>query len=252
MVQPFRVNDGDTPGRDRGGWDENGNVDLPGILTVDQIQGSGSSTPSLTTVEFLAQVEFIAGIIIASVVGNLAISGNLTVTGTSIEVDSAGTAINSVDRATTAAFAAYVLKTAGVERWSLQMINNATNDLRLTESANGVDVLVITAGATPATTITGDVTVASGDVILSALGGGLKLKEGANATMGRATLVGGTVVVSTTSVGASSEVFLTCQTPGGTPGFLRVSTRTAGTSFTILSSSGTDTSVVAWMIVEPS
>jgi hypothetical protein len=42
-----------------------------------------------------------------------------------------------------------------------------------------------------------------------------------------------------------------CQTPGGTPGFLRVSARTAATSFTILSSSGTDTSVVAWLLVEP-
>jgi hypothetical protein len=52
-------------------------------------------------------------------------------------------------------------------------------------------------------------------------------------------------------VTANSRIFLTCQTPGGTPGFLRVSARTAGTSFTILSSSGTDTSVVAWEIFEP-
>jgi hypothetical protein len=69
--------------------------------------------------------------------------------------------------------------------------------------------------------------------------------------MGRSTLVGGTVVVSTTAVTATSEIFLTCQTPGGTPGFLRVSARSASTSFTILSSSGSDTSVVGWMIVEP-
>jgi hypothetical protein len=69
--------------------------------------------------------------------------------------------------------------------------------------------------------------------------------------MGRATLAAGTVTVNTTAVTANSEIFLTCQTPGGTPGFLRVSARTAGTSFTITSSSSTDTSVVAWMIVEP-
>jgi hypothetical protein len=77
------------------------------------------------------------------------------------------------------------------------------------------------------------------------------ITEGTNARMGRATLVAGTVTVATTAVAATSEVFLTCQTPGGTPGFLRVSARTAGVSFTIQSSSGTDTSVVAWMIVEP-
>lgn len=68
---------------------------------------------------------------------------------------------------------------------------------------------------------------------------------------GTATLVGGTVVVTDTAVTASSNIQLTCQTPGGTPGFLRVSARTASTSFTILSSSGTDTSVVGYLIIEP-
>ncbi len=68
---------------------------------------------------------------------------------------------------------------------------------------------------------------------------------------GTATLVGGTVVVSDTATTASSNIQLTCQTPGGTPGFLRVSARTAGTSFTILSSSGTDTSTVGYVVFEP-
>jgi hypothetical protein len=64
-------------------------------------------------------------------------------------------------------------------------------------------------------------------------------------------LVGGTVVVSLASITADSQIFLTCQVPGGTPGFLRISARSAGVSFTILSSSGTDTSTVAYMVVEP-
>ncbi|MFD5491605.1 hypothetical protein ACFWH4_01355 [Streptomyces sp. NPDC127091] len=89
------------------------------------------------------------------------------------------------------------------------------------------------------------------DVIIGLAGKGLRVKEGTNAKMGVATLAAGTVTVANTSITATSRVFLTCQTPGGTPGFLRVSARTAGTSFTILSSSGTDTSVVAWLIVEP-
>lgn len=71
------------------------------------------------------------------------------------------------------------------------------------------------------------------------------------ALSGTATLVAGTVTVATTAVTASSRIFLTTNTPGGTPGWLQVSARTAGTSFTILSSSGTDTSVVAWQIIEP-
>lgn len=98
----------------------------------------------------------------------------------------------------------------------------------------------------------GDVSMYGTNFTLGTAGGRLRLKEGAAAsTMGRATLAGGTVTVNTTSVSAGSEIFVTCQTPGGTPGFLRISARVAGTSFTILSSSGTDTSVVAWFIVEP-
>jgi hypothetical protein len=82
-------------------------------------------------------------------------------------------------------------------------------------------------------------------------GKGYQVKEGSNARMGASVLVGGTVTVSNTSVTANTRIFLTCNTPGGTPGFLRVSARTAGTSFTILSSSGSDTSTVGWFLVEP-
>lgn len=80
---------------------------------------------------------------------------------------------------------------------------------------------------------------------------GIKLKEGSNAKMGTATLVAGSAVVSTTSVAANSRIQLTGNADGGTPGWLRVSTRTAGTSFTITSSSATDTSTVAWIIFDP-
>lgn len=82
-------------------------------------------------------------------------------------------------------------------------------------------------------------------------GAGVQIAEGANARMGLSTLVAGTVVVANTSITANTRIFLTCQVPGGTPGFLRVSARTAGVSFTILSSSATDTSQVAWLLIEP-
>lgn len=88
-------------------------------------------------------------------------------------------------------------------------------------------------------------------LVLAAAGGGLQVKEGTNATMGQATLVAGTVTVNTTKVTANSRIMLTPQTTGGGPGSLRISARVAGTSFTITSTSGTDTSAVAWWIVEP-
>jgi hypothetical protein len=86
---------------------------------------------------------------------------------------------------------------------------------------------------------------------ITRLGGGLLVTEGTNATMGTATLVGGAATVSTTKVTASSRIFLTSQANGGTPGFLRVTARTAATSFVVTSSSSSDTSTVAWIIIEP-
>lgn len=90
-----------------------------------------------------------------------------------------------------------------------------------------------------------------GDWAILTAGRGLRVKEGTNAKAGLAVLVGGTLVVNTTAVTANSRIYLTTNTPGGTPGWLQVSARVAGTSFTILSSNGADTSSVAWLIVEP-
>jgi hypothetical protein len=91
----------------------------------------------------------------------------------------------------------------------------------------------------------------NGDLYLNGLGKGLRIKEGTDAKMGVATLVAGTVTVANTSVTANSRIFLTSQSDGGTPGWVRVSARVAGTSFTITSSSGADTSVIAYQIIEP-
>lgn len=72
----------------------------------------------------------------------------------------------------------------------------------------------------------------------------------ANAS-GTVTLVGGTATVNSKLTPASGGIFLTSQVDGGTPGFVRVSSRVAGTSFTITSSSGTDTSTIGYLIVPP-
>lgn len=68
---------------------------------------------------------------------------------------------------------------------------------------------------------------------------------------GSVVLISGSATVSYTGVTADSLIFLDSQVGGGTPGWLRISARTAGTSFTITSSSGTDTSTVAYMVIEP-
>lgn len=72
----------------------------------------------------------------------------------------------------------------------------------------------------------------------------------AAAKNGRATLVAGTAVVANTAVTANSNIFITSNVDGGTLGGLRISSIVPGTSFTIKSTSATDTSTVAWMIVE--
>lgn len=97
---------------------------------------------------------------------------------------------------------------------------------------------------------TGDVNSSTGNVLVSTLGKGLQVKTGASSKIGTAVLVGGTVTVANTSVTANSRIFITSQTDGGTPGFLRVSAKTVATSFVITSSNPLDTSTVAWMIVE--
>jgi hypothetical protein len=89
-----------------------------------------------------------------------------------------------------------------------------------------------------------------GNLILSTLGKGLRIKEGVGARMGVATLVAGTVTIANTSITSSTRIIVSRQTSGGTLGHLS-GTRVSGTSFTITSSSASDTSVVAWVLVEP-
>ena len=57
--------------------------------------------------------------------------------------------------------------------------------------------------------------------------------------------------VATTYVAAGDLIFLTDQTAGGTLGDIELGGIRAGSGFTILSTSITDTSTVAWLIVRP-
>lgn len=109
-----------------------------------------------------------------------------------------------------------------------------------------------TLGFSTATTAVGSFD-SSGSFHVLVAGQGLTVKEGSNAKQGTSTLSGGTIVVTNSSVTANSRIFITAQSLGtvAVPSAYGVSARTAGTSFTILASAPTDTSVVAWEIFEP-
>jgi hypothetical protein len=73
---------------------------------------------------------------------------------------------------------------------------------------------------------------------------------GAAAIAGTGTLTGGTVTISTTAVTASSLIFLQDTASSVTNvGTLTVSAKSAGTSFTVTSSSALDTSTFNWHII---
>lgn len=160
-------------------------------------------------------------------VATLSGSAVATVTALVWDVSAGATPGNPVSTTTTATSAFFT----GGSGCTLNLTWGSANDLELNPSGN--------------------VSASGGNVSVTTAGKGLRVKEGSNAKQGVATLVAGSVVVSNTSVTANSRILLTGQADGGTPGWPRVSARTPGTSFTITSSSGTDTSTVAYEIFEP-
>lgn len=109
---------------------------------------------------------------------------------------------------------------------------------------------VITAtGATSAPSVTFTPQIASvyaGTVTAAAL----RVYEGTDGYQGVGTLTAGSVTVANTSVTGTSRIFLTAQSVSGSAGALYVADRTAGTSFTVASTSATDTSSFAYEIFE--
>jgi len=82
-------------------------------------------------------------------------------------------------------------------------------------------------------------------------GGGLNYYTGSTQTaaaFGKATLIAGTVTINTTAVKSNSHIHLT-QKAGGTPSTIWYDNIINNTSFVISGSSSSNTSEVAWMIV---
>lgn len=123
---------------------------------------------------------------------------------------------------------------------------------------NNVNQLIITpgSGATGNATLAGSLTISSdntinsGNAIINTAGKTIKIKQGSNACAGTgAVLVGGTVTVNTTAAATGDIIFLNCTAAGGTQGIVRTSISN-GTSFTITSSNGADTSTYSWVILK--
>jgi hypothetical protein len=113
---------------------------------------------------------------------------------------------------------------------------------------NGNDISVITGDVVDGNA--GDIILAPGNSTGTGTPGLLKLSDGANRNMGIATLVGGTITVNNILISANTRIFYSVETAGGTQGFLST-TRVAANSFTINSTSGTDTSTIVWLLIEP-
>jgi len=91
--------------------------------------------------------------------------------------------------------------------------------------------------------------VSTGNLTQSVSGYKIGISGGTNGRIGTATLSGGTITVANTSVTANTKFLCTGVTTTNA-GNLRVATVSAGSSFTIDSSSGTDARVVHYMLLE--
>lgn len=99
-------------------------------------------------------------------------------------------------------------------------------------------------------TLTGSTTLTNGNLTLGTAGNKINITTGTNASVGvSGAMTAGTITISTTAVTASSKIFLTHATVGGTQGILSVGTITAATSFVINSSSALDVSTINYWII---
>lgn len=123
--------------------------------------------------------------------------------------------------------------------------------------------LVLTSGNATLTSgnlalTSGNAVLTNGNLSLGTAGKGISIKSGANARIGQATLVGGTIAVANTSVTASTRVFITRSSKGASTALGNLeAVPAAGVGFTISSYDdalvglqANDVSVIDWLLVE--
>lgn len=69
------------------------------------------------------------------------VTGNLTASGTTMGVDSSGTATHYVSRAATTNFASFIFRNAFVDQWTLGLRNDSTNNWYLRDNINGRNLI---------------------------------------------------------------------------------------------------------------
>jgi len=117
--------------------------------------------------------------------------------------------------------------------------DNPTGEIRLGSGSTSAAQFVLNSS--------GNV-VQTGSLTLSTAGNKLNIATGTNASIGSGTLASGTATISTTAVTASSKIFIqytSCASCGST----YISAKTAGTSFVVTSTNGSDASTFDWWIV---
>lgn len=186
-------------------------------------------------------------------------------TGTLLSVDALGqltSAAQTIKSDQSAGFIAEVVENSSTASVTTKTV---TRQVKGRDTANGLKVMVeevttpsnsnLISASHTLRTRTNDAMAdtfgldAAGNVLVMRVGAGLRVKEGANAKQGVATLTAGAVTVPNTSVTASSRIFATSQNNGVT-GSLRA-IRNAGVGFTITSSNAADAGEVAYEIFEP-
>jgi lipopolysaccharide export system protein LptA len=157
--------------------------------------------------------------------------------------DEAGSNIFSYSATAAVTFAKGVTITTGGVTLTAGNLTLTAGNVTLTSGS-----LTLTSGGLTLTS--GDATLTSGNVLINGTGKGLRVKAGANCRLIQGvTLVAGTVATANTTITANTVILYSMKTPGGTTGNITV-TRSNGTSFTLTSSSNTDTSVFDVYLIE--
>lgn len=192
---------------------------------------------------------------------------------TRTDADGAGVNVMCATRGTTTAITnesfgnatnnpTYSFLGSGLSTFTGQISSDKLNVSGSTSFSCPSNGIYVSAGNTPGACSNGverfrwtsvGISITSGALAVSTVGSGLLVKEGTNGKQGTCTLVAGTCTVTTTSVTANSRIFLNAQSLGtvSIPSGYGISARVAGTSFTVLASVPTDTSVIAYELFEP-
>jgi hypothetical protein len=206
-------------------------------ITVTTV--SGVATISLPST-LVAPGSIASTTTITAATGLTVTSGGATITAGGLTVTAGGAGITGTTNINTTGAAVTSIGTGGT---GAVHIGNATGNTAVTGSLTASTTLTATAGA---------ITATNGNLVLGTAGNKLSIATGSNASIGTSgAMTSGAVTVSNTSVTANSIIFVQPAVLGTvtSPQAGYVSSKSAGTSFTITSAGATDTSTWNYLII---